>query len=514
MLSRALIPLFLLGLVCCFGQSRRQDYQDFYVSPSGSPQGNGSMESPWDLQTALSQPAAVKPGDTIWVRGGTYGNGTTIFYSRLVGTAFAPIIVRQFPNERATIDGWLQVGCCDQNPQPAMGSYVWFWGLEFASSITDRTGLPDGTSKILDAIDTWALGSKFINNIVHDTRNGFGMWQEAPNSEAYGNVVYFNGFQASDRGHGHGFYVQNNTGTKTIADNIIFDQFDNGIQFYGTGNSNVKNVIAQGNISFNNGAIATPTSAGPAYADNLLFAIGNGVQNAQVLNNYLYFTPSLDVGNNELGYGGNPNGSLIATGNYFIGGFEAVEVGNWASVTFQGNTIYSKDKFDVLMADTSPLSGYAWNKNTYYGAGLFQLNSSGTFFSGWPGKTGFDSQSTYTSGAPTGVWTFLESNKYESGRANIVIYNWNLANSVSVDVHTVLTPGTQYEVLDAENFFGPPVASGIYNGSPIVIPMTGLTMAVPNGSVPSAASHTAPAFGAFVLRRKDETPPTPPGRHR
>ncbi len=46
---------------------------------------------------ALFQPAAVQPGATIWIRGGTYGNGLGIYYSRLVGTAALPIVVRQFP---------------------------------------------------------------------------------------------------------------------------------------------------------------------------------------------------------------------------------------------------------------------------------------------------------------------------------------------------------------------------------------------------------------------------------
>src|SRR5580704_17034433 len=43
-----------------------------YVAPGGTSQGTGSLDRPWDLQTALSQPASVQPGDTIWVRGGTY----------------------------------------------------------------------------------------------------------------------------------------------------------------------------------------------------------------------------------------------------------------------------------------------------------------------------------------------------------------------------------------------------------------------------------------------------------
>src|SRR5438105_9846661 len=80
---------------------RPRGMNQHYVSPAGSPDGDGTLEKPWDLQTALYHPSTVQPGETIWVREGTYGNGTTIFYSRLVGTAAAPITVRQYPGERA-----------------------------------------------------------------------------------------------------------------------------------------------------------------------------------------------------------------------------------------------------------------------------------------------------------------------------------------------------------------------------------------------------------------------------
>ncbi len=497
MKKRALIVLFFFSCLLTYGQSPASGIH--YVAPNGSSTGDGSLSRPWDLQTALNQPATVKPGDIIWVRAGTYGGGSTIFYSRLVGTAAAPIVVRGYPGERATINGWLQVGCCDQNPQPNMGSYVWFWGLEFSSSITDRTGGADGSSAILDGVDTWALGSKFINNIVHDTRNGFGMWQEGPDAEAYGNIVYFNGFQGPDRGHGHGFYVQNNTGTKTISNNIIFDQFDNGMQFYGSSASNVKNIVVQGNVSFNNGALAAPTSVGLAYADDVVVAIGSGAQGIQLLNNYFYFTPSLNLGNNELGWT-NPNVDMVCRGNYFMGGFEAVALGNWSSVVFQNNTIYSRDKYEVLVNSTVPVSGFTWNNNTYYGSGIFQINGAGTFFSGWPAKSGLDSQSTFHSGEPTGVWTFVMPNHYEPGRANIVVYNWDHAASVALDVSGTMTSGARYEIVDAQNYFGPPVAAGTYDGKPISVPMTGLTVAVPNGNVATVPTHTSPEFAAFVLR--------------
>ncbi|MGA2716917.1 MAG: hypothetical protein ABSG41_27840, partial [Bryobacteraceae bacterium] len=464
-----------------------------YVSPQGTPTGDGSIGNPWDLQTALYQPAAVQPGDTIWLRGGTYGNGSGIYYSRLVGTSALPIVVRQFPGERATIDGWLQVGCCDQNPQPSKGAYVWFWGLEFASSVTDRTGTPSGGSAILDAVDTWAPGTKFINNIVHDSRVGISMWKEAVGSEAYGNVIYFNGFQASDRGHGHGFYVQNQAPTMNITNNIMFDQFDNGMQFYGTAAAYEMNLAVQGNISFNNGGI----SSGSAMADDVIFVNTNGISNVQLLNNYFYFTPSLGLGYNEMGWPAT-NQNIVVQGNYFMGGFEAVSFQDWASITFQNNTVYT-NKYLMNFITAGTPSGYLWDNNTYYGTGVFAYNGTSTFLGGWRGWTGWDTHSTSTPNPPAGVWTFVEPNKYETGRANIAIYNWSLAPTVSVDISSALSVGTRYQILDAENYYGPPVASGTYTGTPITIPMTGLTIATPNGNVPTEPTHTAPQFGAFVL---------------
>src|SRR6187399_3664170 len=78
---------------------------EFYVAPTGSAAGDGSIAKPWDFQGALNQPRAVKPGDTIWIRGGTYGNGRIIYYSRLVGTSAAPIVVRRYKEERAIVNG-------------------------------------------------------------------------------------------------------------------------------------------------------------------------------------------------------------------------------------------------------------------------------------------------------------------------------------------------------------------------------------------------------------------------
>ena len=106
---------------------------DFYVAPDGSPSGNGSREKPWDLATALAQPSAVKPGDTIWLRGGTYKGH---FTSSLEGAADKPIVVRQYLGERATLDG---NDGTNEVTLAVNGSDTWFWGFEITNSNTTRS---------------------------------------------------------------------------------------------------------------------------------------------------------------------------------------------------------------------------------------------------------------------------------------------------------------------------------------------------------------------------------------
>jgi hypothetical protein len=71
---------------------------------------------------------------------------------------------------------------------------------------------------------------------------------------------------------------------------------------------------------------------------------------------------------------------------------------------------------------------------------------------------------------------------------------------VTVDLSTSgIKIGDAFQIRDAENFYNGPVVSGTYTGSPVVIPMTGLTVVQPFGVVPYPAVHTAPEFGTFVL---------------
>jgi hypothetical protein len=458
-----------------------------YVSPTGSPAGDGTVGNPWDLATALAGPAAVKPGDTIWLRGGLYGgaNGTpgTSYTARIGGTATQPIIIRQYPGERATVNGNLSV----------YGPYVYYWGFEVTSLNPNRSA---GAVRY-ECMDTYpgSTGVKIINMVLHDCLQGIGFWVDALNSEASGNIIYYNGEQGSSRGLGHGIYAQNNTGTKLLKDNIVFSSFDINMQFYGSGAAFVKNFKLDGNVTFNAG-----NPAG-TYVDQMIFAVGSGLDNISVQNTYSYQDPRLNSGYSRLGWQfGGVNGSLTQSGNYWIGGNRSLELWGWTSLSATNNTYYSDQGDEIIMNTLAqPTSGYSFSNNTYYGSGLFNYNNSLMGFGNWQTATGLDKTSRLTSGRPTGVWSFVRPNAYESGRANIVIYNWDLKPSVPVDVSAVLKPGDSYVVKDAENFYGSAVLSGTYSGGSINVPMTGLTVAPTVGTFPVAPKHTAPEFGVFVV---------------
>lgn len=103
---------------------------DYFVSPSGRQDSAGTLEQPWNLEYALQHPSVVHPGDTVWLRGGSYGDGSRAFESRLRGTAGEPVMLRQYPGERATLLSSLKIS----------GSNAIYWGFEvFESQLTTNT---------------------------------------------------------------------------------------------------------------------------------------------------------------------------------------------------------------------------------------------------------------------------------------------------------------------------------------------------------------------------------------
>ena len=93
----------------------------------------------------------------------------------------------------------------------------------------------------------------------------------------------------------------------------------------------------------------------------------------------------------------------------------------------------------------------------------------------------------------------MRPNKYEAGRANIIVYNWANAATVNVDLSSVLSAGQAYKILNVQDFFGTPVVTGTYGGGTVGIPMGGISPPTPMFG-PLSAPVTGPTFQAFVVR--------------
>jgi hypothetical protein len=471
----------------------------WYVSPNGHPMGTGTAASPLDLATALSHGTQVKAGDRIWLRGGRY---TGTFVSSLQGTAEAPIIVRAVPGERVIIDK----AAANVLKQPALkvkGPWVWFWGIEVMNSSPDRRRNSPYSGKDEpwrgSGVDVYAANVKLINMIFHD--NGHGIWDKKDMTEVHGSLFFYNGNNKRE----HAMYIGNSTGTKYVTDNIVFAQGGYGILCHSDSHSSSqKGLHLEGNITFNNGILTGDDQR----TGNVQVGGVKGVSAERVLitNNYIYNDPAnADNKNNgiRLGYEDMLNRDVKLLDNYVVSR-TPLRLFWWENVDFRGNTIYSNDEaLELKMPLGINSKGYRWDFNTYFSDSdvrlKFASDSGVVSFSQWRRTTGFDAHSHLMADRPTGINVFVRPNRYEPGRAHIVIYNWDLRDSVAVDLSSILVRGTQFEIRDAQNYFGEPVLRGVYNGGALQLPTRLSKVTSPIGNVERVPVHTAPQFLVFVV---------------
>jgi len=410
--------------------------REFFVSSTGSPAGDGSFSNPWDLATALDGPAAVTPGSTIWLRGGTYSDGPYAggYLSNLTGTASAPIVVRQFPGERATVTKFLVV----------RGGFTWYWGFEVVHT-TPTVGSQ------LFGIDDHGPGTKFINLVVHDaTGSGIFIWpDEATDAEVYGSIVYNNG--RTDN-LDHGIYCGSQT-SLLVQDNVVFDNWAFGIHCFAKVGPYLQNIALKGNVAFNNYVWGVPSDAD-------IFVGGHFPASGIVIDqNYTYRTNNANTKAADIGYNLVVNHNIVLTNNYFVGGW--IHVGAWEAATVSGNTLFDSSDGGMVW-NMGTLSGQTWSGNTFFGDSTALAwrydTSSVTTFADWRVLTGFADAGTYADTAPDGVKIVVRPSRYEPGRANIIVYNWAQQSTVSVDVSGIPRVANRYVVQNVQDYHGTTVA--------------------------------------------------------
>jgi hypothetical protein len=374
-------------------------------------------------------------------------------------------------------------------------------------------------------VNVFAPRTKFINLTIHDVATGIGFWQGAVDSEVYGCIIYHNGVVDTQRGHGHGLYIQNQTGTKLIENVITFNNFSTGMKAYTEGGY-IIGINFKGIISFNNGSPGafpgTPAHNTPTFfrVSNLFVGSkGTSGDRISVTGSYLYHQPGTMVNLSNLGLGYAPvtHKSLTVKDNYIMGGHAGLTVDKWDTATVTGNTIYvtddptsSTDNY-VASVDTRAPAATVWDNNTYYdeseGGGQYAFWFGNftrwfeTHFENFKALSGFDRNTRYQRGRPTGLKVAVQPNKYEAGRAHIAVYNWNGAASADIDVRSILTVGRPYEVRNVQHLLTGPVLTGVYDGKPLRLRLDDTQVTAPWGHVFTPES-TSPEFSAFVLIQK------------
>jgi hypothetical protein len=469
---------------------------EFFASPQGQAAGDGSKANPWGLQAALNQPAGViKPGDTLWLRGGSYVGPTNTWSASLNGASNAPILVRQYPGERATVNGGIYVA----------GSWTWYWGFEITNPdpqrhVTNNFARPQG-------IEMRGPGCKAINLIIHDTGHpGLGFWRPmGDGAEVYGCILWGNGVYDWSSGtmdiRGAGIYGQSETAQENryIKDSIFFRNFTQGIHLYSTAAGvYVSGMHIEGNFFFNNGSPS----------QNLF--VGTLVQPCErisILNNCLYYNPGNGCTGIRLGYVALNNTGLELSGNYVVGGTTSLLINEWQNVSLSGNFLLASQERLLQISRTGGFAtfDYRCDTNTFASASPSPFLYSETVglinFGRWKSDTGYDTHSIFSNTPPLKTRIFIRPNQYERGRANVAVFNWDLQTSVPVDLSAAgLHVGDTFEIRDVQNYFGTPVFSGTYDGAPVVLPMNLTNVPVLVGNVSHLVNqHTGPDFGAFVV---------------
>jgi hypothetical protein len=434
-----------------------------YVSPSGSSSGDGTLAHPWDLATALAGGGGrIAPGDTVWLRGGTYRAGAVV--SSVHGAPGAPVVVRQYRGERAVIDA---AGATSSTRRGDLfvvkGEYTVFWGFELMDSDPDRTTDTRPNMLVNDASHT-----RYVNLIVHDGGIGFYTYAPPVDVEVSGCLFYNNGWEVPRQANGHAIYAKSNTGPLVLRDNIAFDQFGYGLHVYTEARSGLlNNIRLEGNIVFNNGTLSAKSGAA-----NILVG-GRARADAIVAqDNVAYFSPGVPQTNAVFGWRnalGVRNGTLTLSRNYLVGGSVVLDLHAWERSEVSHNTLYGPGARPVVALDDTAQP--------------------------------FDTTNRVLAAPPPQAAVFVRPNAYEAGRANIVVYNWSRQDTVPVTLTGVLRRGDRYAVYNVQDFFGAPVAGGVYAGEVVRIPLHGVPPPAPIGGAPQRPPPTDATFGVFIVTK-------------
>lgn len=531
----------------------------FYASPSGTSGGDGSIGSPWDLQTALDFETSTN--HTIYLRGGTYN--LRAISTRTAGT------VMSYPGEWAVIDGYvhttltsgiddndttfdvgstagmpstqvvviddehMQISVVDSDTlnvargwnstTPAAhlagadvylkssgiltvngGDNTVYRDFEIKNSSTFRDQTANSAAHAFDA-GISVIGScdsnEFVGLVIHDTGLAMFIGSSTSNTIVEDCINFNNGLILADGNPaGQGIYTENSAGYSRIWRNAFINNW-NGNQFYGVSGPYVGGDHRE-NLVLNGGALSTGTGFNYTYGPNAAASA-----TASIIDSHFFQKHDISVGSGAtIGYGAGIT-ALTLNDNYFTGGVASLTLQTVGSITGGGNDFYLDSATfgytEIFAGPTYPTG--TWDNNTYHNAtGKDYFGRQGVgyvSFAAWQSATSYDASSTTTAAARPDTVVVIPSQR-TTGRANIIIYAASDPADIDVDLSTTgLTDGQAYTIKNLFDYNGTSVTSGTYNASSPTITVS-LSGAITNVASPTSGSTpttTVPELAALVV---------------
>jgi hypothetical protein len=444
-----------------------------YAGPSGTSQNDGTMNRPWSLAHAFALTGAFRGGDTLQLLPGIYKG---VYRSRLAGSRGNPVVIIGPDTGRAVIDGGLSVDGPD-------AKYVAF---EITSSDPQRqTGIPGsspaGLSRTADAIAINAPRVSLLGMRIYDLGNALFAGLLAEDLVLEGNIVYNNGWMGPDRGHGHGFYLQNRSPSKKrVVGNVLFHQFSTGVKISGSSTAWLDNVEVNDNISFDNGE---PVADRFGWSENIFHQGGIG------RSGNLWFRRNLMVHSNDLAVSFKLNMGTTTAGNTLEFSENIVQgrasIGVWQNVMVRGNT-FAMPFADALrgrpmVESHAPIAGppfvVDWNRNRYVVKTRTAWPLSGFVngrwrdlpFTEWVSSTGLDRNGAQL--LPGEVSDVVRVIPLPSlpGRGFVAHWSTGTPGTFNVDIRSIVRNGQRFEIRHVFSLDGPPLVAGVFSGQTITL---------------------------------------------
>lgn len=492
----------LLLVFACF----KLPAKTYYVAEDGQLVNKGTRESP--LPFVYFELKKNHAGDIFLVADGTYANH---WITGIYGIENNPVIIKSQNWLGADLVGVSEKRGNTRKILQIKGDYSWFVDFEiYESEAFNRISNSGEDFYFSSGADLFGVGSKLINCVAHDVLIGFSSWSTAVGGEIYGCIAYnigWNNLNSSrkNKGHGHGYYVQNKAGEasfKQMTLNIVWGTASEGFHCY-TQKGNIENFHFQSNLAYN--LIGYNQSLLPGRG----FVIGGyqPISGLKFVDNHLYKT---DL---QLGYGANypiiskhitfAENQLVENNNRF---YHLVDF-----ISMQDNTFVSGDLMLIAVSAQNQVKQiWEWplnNNHIYYPGerapriGIQQLSLKGTTYINYKESSWSSNGNLLKKGLP-GSKVFFYQNKYDKNRALAYIYNYDGVDEFPVDLSGFLKKKQQFEVRDVENLHEV-IYKGKYQEKDVMLPMELTKIATPRGNLPAShAVHSDKQFNAFLIIKK------------